>query len=350
MPDKHAFLSPSSAERWYHCNKSAWLCEQFPDLGSVFAAEGTEAHSLCEYLLGVALGRSGLVDPRPGFQYYSDEMEECCQGYVAYVLETVEKLKQKDEESPCVYVEQRVDLRKYIAEIGELAGMKKADIEKVKAFLSTADDMYRPSYGKVVESHPRQTVIIATVNGERGYLRDVTGNRRFWVVKCRQKEPVRKFSFTEEERDQIWAEAKYYWQQGEKLFLEGDLIKDSEEAQRSAMEADERQGMVEQYLDTLLPPGWNDMDLYERRNWLSDRKDPTQPTGTVRREKVCNAEIWAECFGRNPSDMKPADSYAIAALMSQVPGWRKAEKRIPIPLYGRQRGYERIPDVPDFLD
>ena len=67
MPDKHAFLSPSSAERWYHCNKSAWLCEQFPDLGSVFAAEGTEAHSLCEYLLGVALGRSGLVDPRPGF-------------------------------------------------------------------------------------------------------------------------------------------------------------------------------------------------------------------------------------------------------------------------------------------
>ena len=238
----------------------------------------------------------------------------------------------------------------WIAEIGELAGMKKADIEKVKAFLSTADDMYRPSYGKVVESHPRQTVIIATVNGERGYLRDVTGNRRFWVVKCRQKEPVRKFSFTEEERDQIWAEAKYYWQQGEKLFLEGDLIKDSEEAQRSAMEADERQGMVEQYLDTLLPPGWNDMDLYERRNWLSDRKDPTQPTGTVRREKVCNAEIWAECFGRNPSDMKPADSYAIAALMSQVPGWRKAEKLMSLPLYGRQRVYEKYAITPDFLD
>lgn len=45
MPDKHAFLSPSSAERWYHCPPSAWLCEQFPDLGSVFAAEGTEAHA-----------------------------------------------------------------------------------------------------------------------------------------------------------------------------------------------------------------------------------------------------------------------------------------------------------------
>ena len=81
MPDKHAFLSPSSSERWYHCTRSAWLCEQFPDLGSVFAAEGTEAHSLCEYLLGKYLGRSGLVDPRPGMQYYTPEMEECCQGY-----------------------------------------------------------------------------------------------------------------------------------------------------------------------------------------------------------------------------------------------------------------------------
>ncbi len=238
----------------------------------------------------------------------------------------------------------------WLAEIGELAGMKKADIEKVKAFLSTADDMYRPSYGKVVESHPRQTVIIATVNGERGYLRDVTGNRRFWVVKCRQKEPVRKFSFTDEERGQIWAEAKYYWHQGERLYLEGNLIRDAEEAQRTAMEADERQGMVEQYLETLLPASWSEMDLYERRNWLADPKDPTQPKGLVRREQVCNAEIWAECFGRNLSDMKPADSYAIAALMLQIPGWCKSDRRFPMPLYGRQRGYVRCGNIPDFLE
>lgn len=57
---------------------------------------------------------------------------------------------------------------------------EEADIEKVKAFLSTSDDKYRPSYGKTVESHPRQCIIIASVNGERGYLRDITGNRRFW--------------------------------------------------------------------------------------------------------------------------------------------------------------------------
>ena len=115
MPDKHAFLSPSSAERWYHCPPSAWLCEQFPDLGSVFAAEGTEAHSLCEYLLGKYLDHSDLVDPRPGMQYYTSEMEECCQDYADYVAELVEGLK-KDGFCPAVYVEQRVDLRRFIPE------------------------------------------------------------------------------------------------------------------------------------------------------------------------------------------------------------------------------------------
>lgn len=229
----------------------------------------------------------------------------------------------------------------WFVEIGELAGMKKADIEKVKAFLSTTDDQYRVAYGHWVESHPRSCVIIATVNGERGYLRDITGNRRFWIIKCRQKDAVRHFSFTDEERDQIWAEAKYYWQQGEKLWLEGDLLKASEEAARDAMEVDERQGMVEEYLDTLLPENWDQMELYERRNYLSDRKDPTMRKGTVRRDRVSNAEIWTECFGRNLSDMKPADSYAIAAMMIQVKNWEKSSLRVRIPIFGMQRLYVR---------
>lgn len=98
--------------------------------------------------------------------------------------------------------------RFWTVEIGELAGMKKADIEKVKAFLSTCDDKYRPSYGRVVESHPRQCIIIATVNGERGYLRDITGNRRFWIIKLHQKKQKKTWNFTPGFRAQFWAEAK----------------------------------------------------------------------------------------------------------------------------------------------
>ena len=115
MPDKHAFLSPSSSERWYHCPPSAWLCEQFPDQGSVFAAEGTEAHSLCEYLLLSWLGRPDLTDPRAGMQYYCEEMEECCQGYLQYVTELANGFSSAGD-FPKVYVEKRVDLRRFIPE------------------------------------------------------------------------------------------------------------------------------------------------------------------------------------------------------------------------------------------
>lgn len=228
----------------------------------------------------------------------------------------------------------------WIIEIGELAGMKKADIEKVKSFLSTSDDKYRPSYGKVVESHPRQCIVVATVNGEQGYLRDITGNRRFWIVKCHKTCSQVNWKITSEERDQIWAEAKHYYESGEKLYLEGSLLSDAEEAQRSAMEADERQGLVEKYLDTLLPENWPDMDLYQRRNFLDG--DITTDSGKVRRLSVSNAEIWCECFGRNLSELKPSDSYAIAALMTQINGWKRSSRRVTQPIYGRQRIYERV--------
>jgi putative DNA primase/helicase len=228
----------------------------------------------------------------------------------------------------------------WIIEIGELAGMKKADIEKVKSFLSTSDDKYRPSYGKVVESHPRQCIVVATVNGEQGYLRDITGNRRFWIVKCRKTCSQVNWKITSEERDQIWAEAKHYYESGEKLYLEGGLLSDAEEAQRSAMEADERQGLVEKYLDTLLPENWPNMNLYQRRNFLDG--DITTDSGKVRRLSVSNAEIWCECFGRSLSELKPSDSYAIAALMTQINGWKRSSRRVTQPIYGRQRIYERV--------
>ena len=229
-----------------------------------------------------------------------------------------------------------------MVEIGELAGMKKADIEKVKAFLSTSDDKYRPSYGKTVESHPRQCIIIATVNGERGYLRDITGNRRFWVIKLHQQKQKQKWYFDQHFRDQFWAEAKAIYEAGETLYLEGDNLDAAEKAQRAAMEIDERIGMVEEYLNTLLPETWDAMDLYARREYLSDTSSPLVTRGSVLRTTVSNAEIWCECFGRSFQDLKPTDSYAIAALMTQIPGWERTFERVRQPLYGRQRLYRKI--------
>lgn len=229
----------------------------------------------------------------------------------------------------------------WAVEIGELAGMKKADIEKVKAFLSTCDDKYRPSYGRVVESHPRQCIIIATVNGERGYLRDITGNRRFWIIKLHQKKQKKTWNFTPEFRAQFWAEAKEIWKSGEKLYLEGDVLAEAEKMQQSAMEVDERVGMVEEYLNTMIPEDWDNMDLFQRRNYLngSEFGSPAHK-GCELRTEVSNAEIWCECFGKSLQELKPTDSYSIAALMSQIDGWERTTTIKRQPIYGRQRLYK----------
>lgn len=228
----------------------------------------------------------------------------------------------------------------WVVEIGELAGMRKADIEKVKAFLSTSDDKYRPSYGKVVESHPRQCIIISTVNGERGYLRDITGNRRFWIIKVHQKKQKKTWNFTEEYRRQFWAEAKEIWKSGEKLYLEGDIMEEAEKAQKGAMESDERVGMVEEYLNTSLPTDWDEMDLFARRNFLNGSEfGGGEHIGSVIRTDVSNTEIWCECFGKSLQELKPSDSYSIAAMMSQIPGWERTTIIRRLPIYGRQRLY-----------
>jgi predicted P-loop ATPase len=228
----------------------------------------------------------------------------------------------------------------WIAEIGELAGMKKADIERVKAFFSTSDDQYRPSYGKTVESHPRQCVIIATVNGEHGYLRDITGNRRYWVIKSHLERHRMVWQPAEAYRTQFWAEAKAIWESGEKLYLEGDFLDEAEAVQLGAMENDDREGLVRIFLDTLLPENWDTMDMYERRAFLSERNTGMTAKGTVRRNAVCNMEIWCECLNKDPALLSKNESYLLTAIMQRIEGWDRAP-RAHFPIYGRQRGYTR---------
>ncbi|MCM1497166.1 MAG: virulence-associated E family protein [Clostridium sp.] len=229
----------------------------------------------------------------------------------------------------------------WIMEIGELAGMKKADIDKVKAFVSRQDDKYRASFGRRVTPHPRQCVFFGTTNSENGYLRDITGNRRFWNVKVSGRGKSKPWDLALEDVRQIWAETALYAKAGEKLYLEADLEQYAKQEQRAAMEQDEREGIVREYLDMLLPDSWDGMDIYQRREFVRDRNDPTQPKGTVRRNQVSNIEIWCECFGKPKEDLKPADSYAIAAIMTKIEGWTKPEQRRRIPIYGLQRLYRR---------
>jgi hypothetical protein len=217
--------------------------------------------------------------------------------------------------------------------------MKKADVESVKSFISRTDDEYRPAYGKTVESHPRQCIIVGSTNSETGFLRDITGNRRFWTVKVSGKSKKKSWQLTKDEISQVWAEAIHFYKNNEKLYLEGVEAALAVAEQADAMETDEREGLVQKYLDKLLPDNWDSMDLYERRNFLGedslvDRK------GTVKRTTVCNMEIWCECFGKDPSTMKKSDTYEITSIMQKMDGWIKSDSKGTTP-YGRQRIYKR---------
>lgn len=111
-PNGHALLSASSSDRWLHCPPSARLCESYADKGSDYAAEGTDAHALCEYKLRKALGMQA-ENPTENLTWFNQEMDDCATGYAAYVLELVEAAKETCED-PVVLIEQRVDFSRWV--------------------------------------------------------------------------------------------------------------------------------------------------------------------------------------------------------------------------------------------
>ena len=224
----------------------------------------------------------------------------------------------------------------WILEIGELAGLKKAEVETLRSFLSRQNDIYRAAFGKRATPHLRQCVFFGTTNAESGYLRDTTGNRRFWPVKTPGNGKKQSWNLTHEEILQIWAEALVYVRQGEKLYLSAEMDALAKDEQREAMESDEREGLVREYLDTLLPQRWAEMDLFERRNFLSGSDfGGLQEKGTVQRTSVSNMEIWCECFGKERANLRRTDSNELTGILARL-GWKRADNKVRIPLYGPQ--------------
>ncbi|MBS4022384.1 MAG: hypothetical protein KGZ79_08185 [Dethiobacter sp.] len=236
----------------------------------------------------------------------------------------------------------------WILELGELAGIKKMDVETVKSFITRVDDKYRPSYGRAVESHPRQCIIVGTTNSDGGFLRDITGNRRFWPVRVSGEGKYHAWDLTE--IDQIWAEALVKYSKGEELYLKGELVAAAYAEQREAMENDDREGLVAEYLETLLPENWDAMDIYRRLEYMRSPDDPTRAKGSVLRTQVCVMEIWCECFGKSRESIKKADSYEIQSILNRLGGWAKCATgktgKRNVPMYGPQQVFIRVEPMP----
>ena len=226
----------------------------------------------------------------------------------------------------------------WIMEVGELAGMRKAEAETIKLYISKQVDRFRPAYGRRSQEFPRQCVFIGTTN-EAQFLRDTTGNRRFWVVDT-PNEPTRDMwdELTDEVIKQIWAEAVEIYKRGEPLYLSKNIEKVAREIQEYYEEENPRAGVVAEYLDKLLPTNWGEMDLYARREWLESSSDQ----GTEKRATVCTMEIWAEALGGNPDKIDRYSVKEINEIMSRLSDWRhQGNLKINTQRYGRQRYYTR---------
>lgn len=224
----------------------------------------------------------------------------------------------------------------WIMEVGELAGMRKAEAETIKLYISKQVDRFRPAYGRRLQEFPRQCIFIGTTN-ETQFLRDTTGNRRFWVVDT-PNGPARDMweELTPETIKQIWAEAVELYKAGEELYLPRDLEKVAREVQETYEEENPRAGIVADYLDRLLPEGWEDMDLYSRRSWLEGTAE-----GTTQRETVCTLEIWAEALGGNPDKLDRYAAKEIRDIMARLPWKHQGYLTITAKPYGRQRYFKR---------
>lgn len=120
--------------------------------------------------------------------------------------------------------------RAWIVECQELDGARKATLDAIKSFLATQFDVYRPAYARNAGSHPRHCVIIGTTN-EDAYLRDQSGNRRYWPVRVGTID-IDRFG---RDVDQLWAEAAGREQAGESIVLSSHLRKTADELQTSRM-------------------------------------------------------------------------------------------------------------------
>lgn len=224
---------------------------------------------------------------------------------------------------------------KWIIEMGEMAAAKKAELEQIKQFMSKQTDSFRPAYGRKIKDFRRQCAFFGTTN-DIEFLRDNTGNRRFWPVDVTGL-GIEKI--TEEYIDQVWAEAVAFYKEGRTWHLTRAQEKAAILEQEKHTEMNGKQGLIEEFLERLVPENWDSMDIDQRLEFLGTDFGVT--AGTIKRNKICAIEIWRELFRGDPKTYTYSQAREISHILKSLKGW-KAIGRARIGPYGMQRAYERI--------
>lgn len=206
---------------------------------------------------------------------------------------------------------------KWIIEIPELVATTRSETKMVKAFLSCQSDRVRLAYGRFAQDFPRQSIFIGTHNPEADnlYLKDKTGNRRFWPVEVHKID----MAGLALDRDQLWAEALVRYRKKENTYLVDKRIRAiAENVQRARVPGDPWRDMVEIWLD-------ND-EFGNSRN------------------VVTGAEVWTHCIGGLEREYDRMKQIRITGLMVDELGWEQGV--FYHPGHGRGvRGFRRVEEV-----
>ena len=230
----------------------------------------------------------------------------------------------------------------WIIELAELAALKKTEMEIVKQFISKQDDSFRPAYGHTVEHYDRQCIFVATTNNA-DFIRDPTGGRRWWPINVGvQPRKLSPFDdLTDDVVEQIWAEAVVYWQLGEDLFLDSRMEAAARELQETHTEESPWAGAIREYAEKLLPENWDNIGLAERRDYAQGKHNFDIGEGTVKRDRICAAEVWCELLGGDLKNMNRGQANEINNVLRKMPGWEE-QKSIRFKHYGVLKGFKRL--------
>lgn len=228
----------------------------------------------------------------------------------------------------------------WLVEIGELDAFRKTDVACIKQFLSLRSDRFRAAYGRHVKELPRCCVFFGTTNTS-DYLRDRTGNRRFWPVDVGLA-PAAKSVWTDlpGEIDQLWAEAMVRWQTGEPLFLKGEIEDAAKEAQEAHREVNTREGIILDFLERPVPEDWQNWPLDRRRMFWGGAVQGD--VKLVPRDRVCALEVWCEALDGKQRDMRYSDTAEINSIIEASALWERARGSLRFGYCGKQRGFQKV--------
>ncbi|RID89022.1 hypothetical protein D1953_00135 [Peribacillus asahii] len=215
----------------------------------------------------------------------------------------------------------------WIIELGEMAAVGKADQKRIKQFISSSEDVYRPPYGRRTIRVPRQCIFVATTNDDLP-LKDDTGNRRWWIVKAHTKEPWFKKN-NPLEVEQIWAEAVYQYEYMKAndipLALPSNLEKQARRVQSDFTDKGEFASIIEEALDR----GYT-----EERTQEGVIKVPINET--------CPMHVWEKVLKRYRDQYTTARGREIKAVLNSLGEWEQVGKgRVKFGEYGKQYVFRR---------